>query len=142
MILIHGNGCTRQRLYNMIQTVRSWGLKRPIVCNEDSQAIGQLQVAFQTGVSWGYYNNMTKQEPPTDWSITPGEDMRVTVPLYGTGSRVLAGHRIILQIASASWPVLWPAGPWSRAQLFPPSPGWASQCPWRACCFWWGRWPL
>jgi hypothetical protein len=44
------------------------------VCNEDSQAIGQLQVAFKTGVSWGYYNNMTKQEPPTDWGITQGED--------------------------------------------------------------------
>jgi len=74
VILIHGNGCTRQRLYTMIQAVRSWGLGRPIVCNEDSQAIGQLEVAFKTRASWGYYNNMTKQEPPADWSITPGED--------------------------------------------------------------------
>ncbi|MFL7792473.1 MAG: hypothetical protein AB8I69_10065 [Anaerolineae bacterium] len=74
VILIHGNGCSRQRYYNLIQTCRSWGLNRPIVCNEDSQAIGQLQVAFKTRTSWGYYNNMTKQEPPADWSITPGED--------------------------------------------------------------------
>jgi hypothetical protein len=74
VILIHGNGCTRQRLYNMIQTVRSWNLDRPIACNEDSQAIGQLKVAFKTRTSWGYYNNMTKQEPPADWSITKGED--------------------------------------------------------------------
>lgn len=74
VILIHGNGCTRQRLYNMISEVRSWNLDRPIVCNEDSQAIGQLEVAFATQTSWGYYNNMTKQEPPADWSITPGED--------------------------------------------------------------------
>jgi hypothetical protein len=74
VILIHGNGCTRQRLYNMIRTVRSWDLDRPIVCNEDSQAIGQLEVAFKAHASWGYYNNMTKQEPPADWSITPGED--------------------------------------------------------------------
>lgn len=73
-ILIHGNGCTRQRLYNMIAEVRSWNLNRPIVCNEDSQAIGQLAVAYQTRTSWGYYNNMTKQEPPADWSVTPGED--------------------------------------------------------------------
>jgi hypothetical protein len=73
-ILIHGNGCTRQRLYNMITEVRSWNLNRPIVCNEDSQAIGQLAVAYQTRTSWGYYNNMTKQEPPADWSVTPGED--------------------------------------------------------------------
>jgi hypothetical protein len=74
IVLIHGNGCTRQRLYNMIQIVRSWGLNRPIVCNEDSQAIGQLEVTFKTHTSWGYYNNMTKQEPPADWSITRGED--------------------------------------------------------------------
>ncbi|MCB0087515.1 MAG: hypothetical protein KDE54_06365, partial [Caldilineaceae bacterium] len=69
VILIHGNGCTRQRLYNMIQEVRSWKLNRPIVCNEDSQAIGQMEVTFQTQTSWGYYNNMTKQEPPADWSV-------------------------------------------------------------------------
>lgn len=73
-VLIHGNGTTRQRYYNMIQEVRSWGLNQPIVCNEDSQAIGQIDVAFETRTSWGYYNNMTKQEPLTDWSITRGED--------------------------------------------------------------------
>ena len=74
VILIHGNGCSRQKLYNMIQTVRSWDLNRPIVCNEDSQAIGQMEVTFATRTSWGYYNNMTKQEPPADWGITKGED--------------------------------------------------------------------
>ncbi len=74
VILIHGNGCTRQRLYNMISEVRGWGFNRPILCNEDSQALGQLAVAYQTRTSWGYYNNMTKQEPPADWSVTLGED--------------------------------------------------------------------
>ncbi len=74
VILIHGNGCTRQKLYNMIREVRDWGLNRPIVCNEDSQAIGQMEVTFQNYTSWGYYNNMTKQEPPANWGITKGED--------------------------------------------------------------------
>ena len=74
VILIHGNSCTRQRYYNMIREVRGWNLNRPIVCNEDSQAIGQLEVAYKTQTSWGYYNNMTKQEPPADWGITHGED--------------------------------------------------------------------
>ena len=74
LIFIHGNGCSRQRLYNMIRTVQSWNLNKPVVCNEDSQAIGQLEVAYKTGTSWGYYNNMTKQEPPADWSVTKGED--------------------------------------------------------------------
>lgn len=74
VIIIHGNGCSRQRLYNMIEKVRSWELDRPIVCNEDSQAIGQMEVTYKTQTSWGYYNNMTKQEPPADWSVTKGED--------------------------------------------------------------------
>ncbi len=74
VILIHGNGCSRQRLYNMIREIRGWALNRPIVCNEDSQAIGQMEVTFKTRTSWGYYNNMTKQEPPADWSVLPGED--------------------------------------------------------------------
>lgn len=74
VILIHGNGQTRQHYYNMIKQVKEWCPDKPIVCNEDSQAIGNLAVALQTQTSWGYYNNMTKQEPPTDWTITEGED--------------------------------------------------------------------
>ncbi len=74
VILIHGNGCSRQRYYDLIRTVRGYGLGRPIVCNEDSPCISRLQVAYHTRTSWGYYNNLTKQEPPADWSITPGED--------------------------------------------------------------------
>lgn len=74
VIFIHGNGLSRQQYYNLITRAKKWGPGKPIVCNEDSQAIGQLKVAFETGTSWGYYNNMTKQEPPCDWAITMGED--------------------------------------------------------------------
>lgn len=74
VILIHGNGCTRQMFYNQIKNIRGWNLNKPIVCNEDSPCYSQLGVAFQNGVSWGYYNNLTKQEPPADWRISPGED--------------------------------------------------------------------
>ncbi|NKB69139.1 MAG: hypothetical protein GKR89_18885 [Candidatus Latescibacteria bacterium] len=73
-ILIHGNGQTRQKYYGMIQEVKSWDQNKPIVCNEDSQAIGNMEVAYKTRTSWGYYNNMTKQEPPADWGVTKGED--------------------------------------------------------------------
>ena len=75
VILIHGNECSRQRYYNIIELARKFSPNKPIVCNEDSQAIGQLEVAFKTNTSWGYYNNLTKQEPPTDWGITKGEDL-------------------------------------------------------------------
>jgi hypothetical protein len=74
VVLFHGNGCTRQVLHNLIGQCRELAPGRPLVCNEDSQAIGQLTVTFAAGASWGYYNNMTKQEPPTDWRILPGED--------------------------------------------------------------------
>ncbi len=74
VILIHGNSQSRQGFYTMVEEVRSWDQDKPIVCNEDSQAIGNMAVALRTGTSWGYYNNMTKQEPPADWGVTKGED--------------------------------------------------------------------
>jgi len=73
-ILIHGNGQSRQKYYEMVQEVKSWDQNKPIVCNEDSQALGNMGVAFKTQTSWGYYNNMTKQEPPATWGVTKGED--------------------------------------------------------------------
>ncbi len=73
-VLIHGNGCSRQDYYKLVKKVKNWCPNKPIVCNEDSQNIGQLEVAYNTYSSWGYYNNMTKQEPPADWGITEGED--------------------------------------------------------------------
>lgn len=75
VILIHGNNMTRQGFYNHIMEAKSIKPIRPIVCNEDSQALSQMEVALDSGISWGYYNNMTKQEPPTDWRITEGEDL-------------------------------------------------------------------
>lgn len=74
IVLIHGNGCSRQAFSNLISTARSFSPGKPVVCNEDSQALGNLGVAFRRRTSWGYYNNTTKQEPPTDWRILPGED--------------------------------------------------------------------
>ena len=35
VVLLHGNGLTRQTYYDMIAAARSWGLNKPIVCNED-----------------------------------------------------------------------------------------------------------
>ncbi len=74
VVLIHGNGCTRGQLSRLAARARQAAPNRPIVCNEDSPCIGQLAVATAERFSWGYYNNITKQEPPADWGITPGED--------------------------------------------------------------------
>lgn len=75
IVLIHGNNQTRGRYYNMIQKAKSYAPGKPILCNEDSQAIGNMIVSMKEHVSWGYYNNMTKQEPPVYWEILKGEDL-------------------------------------------------------------------
>ncbi len=74
VVLIHGNDCTRQELYELILKAKSFAPDKPIVVNEDSQAISNLDVCVREGVSWGYYNNATKQEPPSRFEILPGED--------------------------------------------------------------------
>ncbi len=74
VVLLHGNGQSRGKLYNLLKTARRFCPDSPIVINEDSPAIGQITVCEELAVSWGYYNNMTKQEPPTYWEITKGED--------------------------------------------------------------------
>lgn len=89
VILIHGNEVTRNQFYNIIRKAKDIKPARPIVTNEDSQALSQMGVTFKTGVSWGYYNNMTKQEPPVDWGITKGEDRFFALRLkeYLTGKK-------------------------------------------------------
>ena len=74
VLLIHGNTARRQEYHRFVNWIRSWKLDKPIVCNEDSPCFTQLDVAFRTFSSWGYYNNLTKQEPPADWGIANAED--------------------------------------------------------------------
>ncbi|MCL2833473.1 MAG: glycoside hydrolase family 5 protein [Treponema sp.] len=75
IILIHGNNARRQSYCNFIKKVKSWTLNKPIVCNEDSPCFTNLDVAIDTQTSWGYYNNLSKQEPPADWGIANAEDL-------------------------------------------------------------------
>ena len=74
VVLIHGNSQTRNRLAQLIRRARLANQKSPIVVNEDSQDITNITVCEREHVSWGYYNNLTKQEPPARWGVLPGED--------------------------------------------------------------------
>ena len=74
VILIHGNGQSRAELNRLIEKAKAVKPEKPVVINEDSPAISQMSVTFDQGVSWGYYNNWSKQEPPVDWSIRKGAD--------------------------------------------------------------------
>ena len=63
----------------------------------------------QTLLTRGFCNLTHRNGDTSPDPVIPGEEMEVTVPLHGIGCRVLPGHRIVVQIASAYWPILWPA---------------------------------
>lgn len=63
----------------------------------------------QSLISRGFCNLTHRKGDTAPTAVVPGEEMEVTVPMYGTGYRVPAGHRLVVQIASAYWPILWPA---------------------------------
>ncbi len=75
IVLVHGNGLTRGQYYDFIRRVQQWAPSKPIICNEDSPCCSRVDVALETGTSWGYYNNYTKQIPPADHGVLPGEDL-------------------------------------------------------------------
>ncbi len=74
IVLVHGNGLTRGEYVDFIEKVKKMAGDKPVVCNEDSPCFTRLDIALASGTSWGYYNNYTKQIPPSDHGITPGED--------------------------------------------------------------------
>lgn len=63
----------------------------------------------QTLITRGYCNLMHRESDTAPTPIVPGEVMQVTVPLHGMGYRVPAGHRLMVQLASTYWPILWPS---------------------------------
>ncbi|MBE6936802.1 MAG: glycoside hydrolase family 5 protein [Ruminococcaceae bacterium] len=74
VILVHGNSQSRQQFAALLKKALAVRPARPVLCNEDSPSLMAMEVALRHGVSWGYYNNLTKQEPPTRWGILPGMD--------------------------------------------------------------------
>jgi len=73
-ILLHGNLQSAEKIRQMVRTVRK-KTDKPIVFNEDSTNIENLEAAFEEGASWGYFdqgkNNYRNgfQSPPTNWAI-------------------------------------------------------------------------
>jgi hypothetical protein len=78
-ILLHGNGQTPDDIRRMVAIVRGQTAK-PIVFNEDSVRIENLRAAWESGASWGYYDQGGRnkyddgfQSPPTNWAINTPE---------------------------------------------------------------------
>ena len=75
VVIVHGNGVTRGVYYDFLRKVQGWAKGKPVICNEDSPCCTRVDVALELGTSWGYYNNYTKQIPPAEHGILPGEDL-------------------------------------------------------------------
>ena len=74
LVLLHGNGQSPDSIRSMVQTMRS-RTSKPIVFNEDSTSIANMDAATAAGSSWGYYDQGTNnyrdgfQSPPINWTI-------------------------------------------------------------------------
>jgi len=73
-VLLHGNGQQPEEIRRMVASTRA-RTSKPIVFNEDSTSIANLRAAWESGASWGYYDQGSGnyrdgfQSPPTNWAI-------------------------------------------------------------------------
>jgi len=72
-VLIHGNGTRPPELAEKIQALRAMPVfqrnPKPILINEDSPAVPNMEAAWQNGVSWGYYDQgwAGQGDDPYEW---------------------------------------------------------------------------
>lgn len=77
-MLVHGNGQSPNGIRRIVTATRA-RTGKPIVFNEDSTSIANLRAAWESGVSWGYYDQGRSnyhdgfQSPPTNWTISTPE---------------------------------------------------------------------
>ena len=62
----------------------------------------------QTLISRGFANLTHRNSTTSPEPVVPGKELEIAVPLHGIGYRLATGHRLMVQIASAYWPILWP----------------------------------
>ena len=79
IVLLHGNGQTTEQLVDLINGLKAKAAyqanPKPIVVNEDSTSLDNMNASVAAGVSWGYLdtgvNNYVDgyQSPPVNWTI-------------------------------------------------------------------------
>ncbi len=82
-ILFHGNGLdptgTGQAIAEIHKNATFLANRKPVVINEDSTRVDNMDEAFQHYVPWGYYDQGTNnyrdgfQSPPVNWGISTPE---------------------------------------------------------------------
>lgn len=71
--------------------------------------VDEAPTGEQSLISRGFCN-LTHRDSDTEPSrVIPGEEVEVSVQLYGIGYRIAAGHRLLLHLGSTYWPILWPS---------------------------------
>lgn len=80
VILIHGNGLTSQQFYDLIQKAKAVRPERPILCNEDSQALSRMSVAFREGVP-----GVILMIPPNRNRLSTGKSQKVRMNFSQNG---------------------------------------------------------
>ena len=73
------------------------------------QLVDEAPDGGQTLITRGFANLTHRNNDTDPEAVVPGEVMDITVPLHGIGYRIKAGHRLVVQIASNYWPILWPS---------------------------------
>jgi hypothetical protein len=79
--LPHGNNQTAARVAEMVREIRAKEAYagEPIVFNEDSTDLENMEAALSEGASWGYYDQGENdyrdgfQSPPTNWAVNTPE---------------------------------------------------------------------
>ena len=72
-VLIHGNGTRPPELAEKIQALRGMPVfqanPKPILINEDSPAVPNMETSWKNGVSWGYYDQgwAGQGDDPYEW---------------------------------------------------------------------------
>ena len=79
LVLLHGNGQTTQQLVDLINGLKGKAAyqanPKPIVVNEDSVSLDNMNASVAAGVSWGYLDTGVNdylngyQSPPVNWTI-------------------------------------------------------------------------
>ena len=78
-ILVHGNGQTSTGIQSMVDQIRAkssyQAAPKPILFNEDSTSLTNMDAAIAKGASWGYHDKGQSnyvdgfQAPPVNWTI-------------------------------------------------------------------------
>jgi hypothetical protein len=76
-VLLHGNRQEASSIRAMVRQVRNSSAytasPNPIVFNEDSTNLANMEAAVDAGAGWGYHDKVGFQVPPVSWAIDSAE---------------------------------------------------------------------